>query len=255
MKLKIENLKYDIGSKKLLKGINLEVKNESFVGLIGPNGCGKTTLLKNIYRYFSPKEGVVYIDNKNIYGLKNKELSKILAVVMQENSMEFDFTVKEIVTMGRFSSVRRFSNVDNNDEYLIENSLKHVGMDRYAHRSFLSLSGGEKQRVMIAMALCQNTDFIILDEPTNHLDIKYQIEIMYMLKKLGKTVFTTIHDMNIASSYCDYIYVMSQGKIVRHGTISEVFTQDMFREVFNVNAYIHTNPHNNKLNISYLQSS
>lgn len=255
MKLKIEDLKYDIGPKKLLKGINLEVKNESFVGLIGPNGCGKTTLLKNIYRYFSPKEGVVYIDNKNIYGLKNKELSKILAVVMQENSIEFDFTVKEIVTMGRFSSVRRFSNVDNDDEYLIENALKNVGMAEYANRSFLSLSGGEKQRVMIAMALCQNTDFIVLDEPTNHLDIKYQIEIMYMLKQLGKTVFTTIHDMNIASSYCDYIYVMSKGEIVRHGTISDVFTEDMFKEVFNVNAYIYTNPHNNKLNISYLQSS
>ncbi|WFD10256.1 ABC transporter ATP-binding protein [Tepidibacter hydrothermalis] len=255
MKLKIEGLKYDIGKKKLLKGINLEVKNKSFVGLIGPNGCGKTTLLKNIYRYVSPKEGAVYIDNKNIYGLKNKELSKILAVVMQENNMEFDFTVKEIVTMGRFSSVGRFSSIDNNDEYLIENALDNVGMKEYGNRNFLSLSGGEKQRVMIAMALCQNTDIIVLDEPTNHLDIKYQVEIMHMLKQLGKTVFTTIHDMNIASSYCDYIYVMKQGEIVRHGTISEVFTEDMFREIFNVNAYIYTNPYNKKLNISYLQSS
>ncbi|EPY2305344.1 ABC transporter ATP-binding protein [Clostridium sporogenes] len=252
MKLKLEGIKYDIGSKELLRGIDLNVEKNHFVGLIGPNGCGKTTLLKNIYRYLTPKEGSVYIDDKNIYGMKNKELSKLMAVVMQEHSLEFDFSVKEIVAMGRFSSNNRFASVDEDDEKLIEKALENVGLEEYKDRSFLSLSGGEKQRVMIAMALCQNTELIVLDEPTNHLDIKYQLQIIHMLRHLDITTFTTLHDMNIAATFCDYIYVMKKGKIVTHGPVEKVFTEEMFREVFEVEAHIYRNPYNNKLNVSYL---
>ncbi|MBD5640254.1 ABC transporter ATP-binding protein [Clostridium botulinum] len=252
MKLKLEGIKYDIGSKELLRGIDLNVEKNHFVGLIGPNGCGKTTLLKNIYRYLTPKEGSVYIDDKNIYGMKNKELSKLMAVVMQEHSLEFDFSVKEIVTMGRFSSNNRFASVDANDEKLIEKALENVGLEEYEDRSFLSLSGGEKQRVMIAMALCQNTELIVLDEPTNHLDIKYQLQIIHMLRHLDITTFTTLHDMNMAATFCDYIYVMKNGSIVAKGSVEKVFTEEMFREVFEVEAHIYRNPYNNKLNVSYL---
>ncbi|NFD76803.1 ABC transporter ATP-binding protein [Clostridium botulinum] len=252
MKLKLEGIKYDIGSKELLRGIDLNVEKNHFVGLIGPNGCGKTTLLKNIYRYLTPKEGSVYIDDKNIYGMKNKELSKLMAVVMQEHSLEFDFSVKEIVAMGRFSSNNRFASVDGDDEKLIEKALENVGLEEYEDRSFLSLSGGEKQRVMIAMALCQNTELIVLDEPTNHLDIKYQLQIIHMLRHLDITTFTTLHDMNMAATFCDYIYVMKKGKIITHGPVEKVFTEEMFREVFEVEAHIYRNPYNNKLNVSYL---
>ncbi|WP_061309578.1 ABC transporter ATP-binding protein [Clostridium botulinum] len=252
MKLKLEGIKYDIGSKELLRGIDLNVEKNHFVGLIGPNGCGKTTLLKNIYRYLTPKEGSVYIDDKNIYGMKNKELSKLMAVVMQEHSLEFDFSVKEIVAMGRFSSNNRFTSVDGDDEKLIEKALENVGLEEYEDRSFLSLSGGEKQRVMIAMALCQNTELIVLDEPTNHLDIKYQLQIIHMLRHLDITTFTTLHDMNMAATFCDYIYVMKKGKIVTHGPVEKIFTEEMFREVFEVEAHIYRNPYNNKLNVSYL---
>lgn len=250
MKLSIEGLKYNIGSAELLKGIDLNIKKGQFIGLIGPNGCGKTTLLKNVYRYLTPLEGAVYIDDKNIYGMNNKELSKLLAVVMQEHSLEFDFSVKEIVSMGRLSHMKRFSSID--DDEIVKQSLKNVGLQNYADRSFLSLSGGEKQRVMIAMALCQNTELIVLDEPTNHLDIKYQLSIIHMLKHLDITTFTTIHDMNIAGTYCDYIYVMKEGKIVQHGTVAEVFTEKMFKEVFEVDAHIYKNPYSNHLNVSYL---
>ncbi len=175
-----------------------------------------------------------------------------MAVVMQEHSLEFDFSVKEIVAMGRFSSNNRFASVDEDDEKLIEKSLKNVGLEECGNRSFLSLSGGEKQRVMIAMALCQNTDLIVLDEPTNHLDIKYQLQIIHMLRHLDITTFTTLHDMNIAATFCDYIYVMKKGKIVTHGPVEKVFTEEMFREVFEVEAHIYRNPYNNKLNVSYL---
>lgn len=252
MKLQLDNIKYKIGTKELLRGINIQVTEGQFVGLIGPNGCGKTTLLKNIYRYLTPNEGVVYIDDKNIFNMNNKDLSKLLAVVMQEHNLEFDFSVKEIVSMGRFSSMERFASIDADDENFITDSLKKVGLQGYEDRSFLSLSGGEKQRVMIALALCQNTKLIVLDEPTNHLDIKYQLEIIHMLRHLDITTFTTIHDMNIAATFCDYIYVMKDGEIVTHGTVEEIFTKEMFKEIFEVDAHIYRNPYNNKLNVSYL---
>lgn len=176
-----------------------------------------------------------------------------MAVVMQENQLEFDFTVKEIVSMGRLSSTSKFSSdIGYEDEKIIDESLEKVELIKYKDSSFFSLSGGEKQRVMIALALCQDTDFIVLDEPTNHLDIKNQIQIMNMLKDSNITIFTTIHDMNIAAAFCDYIYVVKGGKIVDEGTVEEVFTKEMFKEVFEVDTYIYINPHSNKLNVSYL---
>lgn len=253
MKLEVKNLNYNIKKLPFLSNINLNVKKGQFVGLIGPNGCGKTTLLKNIYRTLEPEKGSILIDNKNIRGLKNKELSKLMAIVMQENYLEFDFTVKEIVSMGRLSSTSKFSSdISYEDEKIIDESLEKVELIKYKDSSFFSLSGGEKQRVMIALALCQNTDFIVLDEPTNHLDIKNQIQIMNMLKDSNITIFTTIHDMNIAAAFCDYIYVVKGGKIVNEGTVEDVFTKEMFKEVFEVDTYIYVNPHNNKLNVSYL---
>ncbi|MGG7098819.1 ABC transporter ATP-binding protein [Clostridium sardiniense] len=253
MKLEIKNLNYNIKKLPFLSNINLNIKKGQFVGLIGPNGCGKTTLLKNIYRTLESESGSILIDGKNINGLKNKELSKLMAVVMQENQLEFDFTVKEIVSMGRLSSTSKFSSdIGYEDEKIIDESLEKVELIKHKDSSFFSLSGGEKQRVMIALALCQNTDFIVLDEPTNHLDIKNQIQIMNMLKDSNITIFTTIHDMNIAAAFCDYIYVVKDGKIVGEGTVEEVFTKEMFKEIFEVDTYIYVNPHSNKLNVSYL---
>lgn len=253
MKLEIKNLNYNIKKLPFLSNINLNVKKGQFVGLIGPNGCGKTTLLKNIYRTLESESGSILIDGKNINGLKNKEFSKLIAIVMQENHLEFDFTVKEIVSMGRLSSTSKFSSdISYEDEKIIDESLEKVELIKYKNSSFFSLSGGEKQRVMIALALCQNTDFIVLDEPTNHLDIKNQIQIMNMLKDSNITIFTTIHDMNIAAAFCDYIYVVKGGKIVNEGTVEDIFTKEMFKEVFEVDTYIYVNPHNNKLNVSYL---
>lgn len=252
MKLEIKNLDYNIKDLPLLSNINLNIEKGQFVGLIGPNGCGKTTLLKNIYRTLEPKKGSIFIDDKNIKGLKNKEFSKLMAVVMQENYLEFDFTVKEIVAMGRLSYTSRFLEINSEDEEIIDRSLKKVELIKHKDSSFFSLSGGEKQRVMIALALCQDTDFIVLDEPTNHLDIKNQIQIMNMLKDSNITIFTTIHDMNLAAAFCDYIYVIKDGEIVSNGTVEEVFTKEMFKEVFEVGAHIYVNPYTNKLNVNYI---
>lgn len=250
--LEVKCVRCNIENIEIVKGVDLKAHKGKFVSIIGPNGCGKTTLLRTIYGELKPSHGKIYIKGSEISGITNKELSSILASVAQEHNVEFDFTVREIVSMGRYSKVGRFSSLGEEDENLVEKSLEKVGLKDMEARNFLSLSGGEKQRVMIALALAQNPEIIVLDEPTNHLDIKYQLEIIHMLRHLEVTVLTTLHDMNIVGTYCDYVYAMKSGRVVMHGTIEEVFTEAFFKDVFEIDAYVYTNPKNGKINISYL---
>ena len=147
-----------------------------------------------------------------------------------------------------------FEDYSKKDLKMVYDMLKKVGLEDYKDRSFSNLSGGEKQRVLIARALVQNTDFLILDEPTNHLDIGYQIQLMDLVKSLNITTLSAIHDMNLASMYCDYLLVMKDGKIITCGTVKEVITKEMLKEVFGVNAYIGINPINNKLQVSFMHT-
>ena len=137
---------------------------------------------------------------------------------------------------------------------MVNEMLEKVGLNNYSHRSFSNLSGGEKQRTLIARALVQNTDFLILDEPTNHLDIGYQIQLMDLIKSLNITTLSAIHDMNIASMYCDYLIVMKDGQIRDFGKVKDVINSNMLKEIFGVNAYVGVNPINNKLQVSFMHS-
>ncbi|MGL5346095.1 MAG: ATP-binding cassette domain-containing protein [Peptostreptococcaceae bacterium] len=252
LKLQVKNLKFNIDKKEILKEISFDVPKGSFVGVIGPNGSGKSTLLKNIYRLYKPVSGSIHLDNKDLSKMKDKDCAKEIAVLAQESNSQFDFTVEQIVKMGRYPYKSIFEDYSKEDLKMVEEMLKKVGLDNYAERSFGQLSGGEKQRTLIARALVQNTDFLILDEPTNHLDIGYQIQLMDLVKSLKITTLSAIHDMNIASMYCDYLIVMKDGKIINSGTVEEVITSQMLKEVFGVNAYVGKNPINNKLQVSYM---
>ena len=252
MKLKIEGLEYKIGKQKILKGIDLEIPKGKFVGIIGPNGSGKSTLLKNIYRVYKPNKGKIYIDSKEINEMKSKEVAKELAILAQESSTQFDFTVEDVVKMGRYPYKSMFEDYSKEDIKLVDEMIKRVGLEKYKDRNFNTLSGGEKQRAFIARALVQDTDFIILDEPTNHLDITYQIQLMDIIKDLNVTVFAALHDMNISAMYCDYIIVMKQGEILKSGTVDEIFTSETIKEVFGVDSYISENPVNGRKQIFYI---
>lgn len=252
MKLKIEGLEYKIGKQKILKGIDLEIPKGKFVGIIGPNGSGKSTLLKNIYRVYKPNKGKIYIDSKEINEMKSKEIAKELAILAQESSTQFDFTVEDVVKMGRYPYKSMFEDYSKEDIKLVDEMIKRVGLEKYKDRNFNTLSGGEKQRAFIARALVQDTDFIILDEPTNHLDITYQIQLMDIIKDLNVTVFAALHDMNISAMYCDYIIVMKQGEILKSGTVDEIFTSETIKEVFGVDSYISENPVNGRKQIFYI---
>ena len=253
-KLKVKNLRFSIDKKEILKDISFDVPKGSFIGIIGPNGSGKSTLLKNIYRLHKPSSGEILLDNKNLFKMKDKDCAKEIAVLAQESNSQFDFTVEQIVKMGRYPYKSMFEEYSKEDLNMVYDMLEKVGLENYKDRSFLNLSGGEKQRVLIARALVQNTDFLILDEPTNHLDIGYQIQLMDLVKDLNITTLSAIHDMNLASMYCDYLVVMKDGKIINCGTVEEVITKEMLKEVFGVNTYISVNPINNKLQVSFMHT-
>ena len=245
--IRVEDLDFTIETSKILSQVSLSVSKNEFVGLIGPNGSGKSTILKNIYRQYSPSSGAVYLNGKDIYRMKSKEVAQQMAVVAQENQPDFDFSVREMVMMGRYSRKKMFEQDDERDLEITEKALSMVGMQGTEERSFLSLSGGEK----LAMAFAQESSLIILDEPTNHLDIGYQLYIMEIMRQFeDKTIFTSVHDMNLAARYCDRVILLQKGKIIANGTPEEVLTVERIRSVFHVNTEIEKK--NGVLNITYL---
>lgn len=175
MKLNAKHLSVSLTGTEIIKDINIKVENKQFVGMIGPNGCGKSTLLKSIYKVIKPQKGTVFLDNKDVIKLPSRIISRDMGVVGQFNDLSFDFTVKEMVMMGR-TPHKHLMEADQVQDYeIVADALARVNLTEYADRSYLTLSGGEKQRVILARAIAQQPGFLILDEPTNHLDIKYQI--------------------------------------------------------------------------------
>ena len=238
MVLDISSLSFNFGSKNILADIDLSIKDNGIVGIIGPNGSGKSTLLKCIYRVLKPKTGTIFIDGKNINDYQFKETAKKMAVVAQHNDTHFDFNVLEMVLIGR-SPHKKFMERDSAEDIeLAYKALEQVNMKDFADRNFSSLSGGEKQRIILARALVQNTDCLILDEPTNHLDIKHQLHFMSLAKDLKITVISAIHDLNIAAMYCDKIYALKEGQIIASGSVYEVITEEVIKTLYDVEAQI-----------------
>lgn len=252
MDLKVKELKVTLSKKEIVKGIDLAVANNKFIGLIGPNGSGKSTLLKAIYGVIKPSYGDVYISDKNVKDYNKKSLAKTLGVVSQFNNISFDFKVIDIVLMGR-SPYKGLLEQENKTDYdMALKALSQVGMIDFAQKSFSLLSGGEKQRVILARAITQNPKILILDEPTNHLDIKYQLEVMSIVKNLNICVLAALHDLTLASQFCDELYVLKDGNIVCKGAPKEVITEKMIKKVYDVDSNVYINPVTNKLSIEYL---
>ncbi len=245
-------LEAELGGKKILQKVSIDIGKGEFVGIIGPNGSGKSTLLKCIYRVLKPTAGAVYLDKILLSRLKLKESAKRLAVVAQQNYLNFDFSVKEFVMMGRAPHKKQMERDNTEDFRIMREALERVDMLPFESRSFSSLSGGEQQRIILARALVQQTDCLILDEPTNHLDIKYQLQILGIVKNSGVTVLAAIHDLNAAAMFCDRIYALNRGKVVCSGTPDEVLTTELIRDLYEVEAEVSKGPFG-KLHIIYHQ--
>ena len=238
-------------SKRIVECANIRVDEGELVGLLGPNGSGKSTILKTIYRTMKRESGEIYIDGKEIDELSLRDTANLMSVVTQHNYYNFEFKVEEVVLMGR-TPHKKMMELDNDEDHqIVEDALKKVNMWEMRDRGFSSLSGGEQQRIILARALAQQTPCMILDEPTNHLDIKYQLEVLDIVKALHCTTLCALHDLNLAAMYCDRIYIICGGKIVREGTPEEVITEEMIAEIYGTKATVERHPKTGLLNIVY----
>lgn len=244
MNITTADIQSTLSGNHILKGITIDVHSKKFIGILGPNGSGKSTLLKCIYRVLKPDGGAIKIGDEFLHTLSVKESAKKMGVVSQHNYYNFDFTIEEVVLMGRSPHKKSMERDNAEDFRIVDESLEIVGMTEFKGRSFSTLSGGEQQRIILARALAQKTDCLILDEPTNHLDIKYQLQLLDIIKALDLTVLTAIHDLNIASMYCDYLYVVDSGNIVAEGAPKDVLTKDLIKKVYGVDSEIYVDSKN-----------
>ena len=250
MNIQADNIQVSFGAKKILHDISLDIRDKEFVGIIGPNGSGKSTFLKCLYRVLQPNHGKIFFDGTEMSSLSHRDTALKMAVVAQHSTVNFDFSVLEMVLMGR-SPYKGLLDRDQLDDYEIaRHALAQVGLSDFESRNFNTLSGGEQQRVILARALAQRTECLVLDEPTNHLDIKYQLELMTIVKRLDATVVSAIHDLNLAAIYCDRIIALKDGHIVCSGTPQDVLSSDTIRHIYGVSAMVQTLP-DGRLNIIY----
>ncbi len=240
MKIETKAVEALLNGNHILKGIDLDIGDRELVGIIGPNGSGKSTLLKCIYRVLKPAKGAVYLDGKALDNYSYRDTALRIAVAAQHNYYNFDFSVKDMVLIGRSPHKRALDRDTAEDWRIVAESLEMVGMTAFADRSFSTLSGGEQQRVILARALAQGTPCLILDEPTNHLDIKYQLQLMDLARGLDRTVIAAVHDLNIAAMYCDRLYAVKDGRIIGQGAPKTLLTPEFIREVYEVDAQIIT---------------
>lgn len=218
-----------------LDNITFRAEPGSTVGLIGPNGSGKSTLLRLMYRALRPAGGSVVIDQTPVDQLRGRELAGRLAVVAQEASPDTPVTVAETVLLARSPWVGAFQGYSRADRIAAAAALEHVGARALAERRFATLSGGERQRVLIARALAQQADHLLLDEPTNHLDIRYQHELLSLVRGLtATTTIVVLHELNLAARYCDRLVLLDGGRVAAAGTVAEVLTPEILEPVYGI---------------------
>lgn len=251
MELEIQNLSVDISEKHIIENVSLVVDKYPFVALLGPNGSGKSTLLKSIYRVLKPTSGNIYFGNIPSDHIPNKELFKKTAVVGQFNTVNFDFSVMEMVMMGRTPHLKMLQSEGKRDREIAEEALEKVGMKDYRDRKYASLSGGEKQRIVLARAIAQEPELLILDEPTNHLDVHYQLQLLTIIKELKIHTIAALHDLTLASQFCNYFYILKKGHICYQGTPEDVLTKEMVKEVYGLDCDIYKVPNKECYMIHY----
>lgn len=230
----------------VLRGVSLELGAGELVGLIGPNGSGKTTLLRVLSGLLVPRRGQVYLDSQDIRGLDRRQVAQRVAVVPQELVMPFAFSAYEMVMMGRTPHVRPIVGAGPRDRQVVAKKMELTATLDLAERPFNELSGGEKQRVIMAMALAQEPDILLLDEPTVHLDINHQVEVLELIKRLnrqqGLTVLATMHDLNLAALYFDRLILLNGGRVVANGSPAEVLREESIRQVFQAAVQVREHP-------------
>ncbi|VEP12966.1 iron-enterobactin transporter subunit; ATP-binding component of ABC superfamily [Hyella patelloides LEGE 07179] len=230
----------------VVQNLNLGIPTGKITVLVGANGCGKSTLLRGLARLLKPKSGMVYLDGKAIFQLNAKTVAKKLGMLPQSPTAPEGLTVQDLVAMGRYPYQNWLQQWSSEDEQKVKEALEITNMTELADRALDNLSGGQRQRAWIAMVLAQDTDLLLLDEPTTFLDLSHQVELLDLLYELheqqGKTIVMILHDLNLSCRYADYLVAVQQGKIYTTGTPEQVMTEEMVRDVFNLECRIVPDP-------------
>ena len=244
--LEINQVDFSYFDGLVLEDINLSVKAREMVGLLGPNGSGKTTLIKLASGILKPKRGEIRLDGNRLASLSRRFIASKVAVVPQQFHIPFAFTTSEVVMLGRTPFFRALADESQDDRQAVENSLELVGIDELAKRRFDELSGGERQKVILAMALAQQPKLLLLDEPIVHLDIAHQMEMLELVRELnmgqGLTVVAAMHDLNLAALYFDRLVLLKEGKVWADGTPEQVLTEAGISEVFAASVRVEVHP-------------
>lgn len=236
MTLSLEGVEVSLAGAVVVRDVDLVLAEGEIVGLVGPNGSGKSTLLRSMYRALRPSAGLISLDGTPLDRLSARETARRIAVVPQEQLGDFEFTVAQVVAMGRTPHKGPLDRDTDEDRAICTEALERVGLLGSEERLYATLSGGEKQRALIARSLAQRCRIHLLDEPTNHLDIRYQLEILELVRSLGHTTVAAIHDLNLAAAFCDRILVVSAGTIVADGEPAKVLTPELIADIFGVRA-------------------
>jgi len=241
-----KNLRFKYDESWVLDGLSFEVREGEILGIIGPNGSGKTTILRILSRVLIPQGGEVRIRGENLLELKQKEIAQIIGVVPQDTYFPFPFTVGEVVLMGRSPWLSGFGFESREDFQIASQAMALTNTLSFSSRLIFELSGGERQRAIIARALAQEPQVMLLDEPTAHLDIGYQIEIYDLIKKLNAekrlTLIVVAHDLNLAGEYCDRLILLDGGRIYKMGSPKEVITEENLSRVYQSKVLVDENP-------------
>ncbi|PRX96767.1 ABC transporter ATP-binding protein [Allonocardiopsis opalescens] len=242
MRLRLDAVSVEIDGATLVEKLSLAAAEGEVVALVGPNGSGKSTALRCVYRALRPASGAVLVDGRDITALSLRDSAQQVAALTQEAGTDLDFTVEELVALGRAPHLDGNQPLSRRERELCTEAMARLDVLHLARRGVLTLSGGERQRVLIARALVQEPSVLVLDEPTNHLDIRHQVELLALLRSAGPTVLVVLHDLNLAAAACDRVVVLSRGALVAAGPPHEVLTPELIHEVFGVRTSVVPHP-------------
>lgn len=250
-RLQVDGLSVDLGGRRILDGVSITAEPGQVVGVVGPNGCGKSTLLRALLRLVRPSTGTVIIDGTDVATIPAKRMARTVAAVLQDATGDFDLRVRDVVSMGRAPYKRMFQGDNASDADVITESLALVGATHLVDRSFALMSGGERQRVLVARALAQQPSLLVMDEPTNHLDVRHQFDVLALPARLGITAVIALHDLNLAAYYCDVITVLHNGTRVTAGPPDTVLTAELMADVYGVTAVVQPHPMTGRPQVSF----
>jgi iron complex transport system ATP-binding protein len=244
--LKTNNIVAGYDKKIIIDGINITIPSNKISVIIGANACGKSTLLKTLSRLIQPVSGEIVLGEKKLTDIPPKQLARVLGLLPQSPVAPEGITVADLVGRGRFPYQSFFKGLGKKDYEAVEEALEIMGITNLANHSVDQLSGGQRQRVWIAMALAQQTDILLLDEPTTFLDISYQVEILDLLTDLnrnrGTTIVMVLHDINLSARYADYLFALRKGKLIAEGTPSDIVTEELIKQVFDLDCQVIRDP-------------